>query len=315
MVQQRDKAGGVVPPCDWPPLVLWAGCLWKHGIIERAESMHESGFASMSLFMKDLQAWEEHGGTLARLRSELDARHAPVSCIDPYLGWYPGFDPRAASGTRAAFLRATEEDVFRFVAATGAPSASLVAPYQDDGVPFDAVVDSLGHFADRSAAAGLRLHLEVVPTSNVPDLYTALRLVTAVDRPNLGLLLDTYNLARSGTDPREIDGVPRELVFAIQLADGAADPVNDDYRLDSLHNRRQPGEGELPVAEMVERVLRKGPLPPLGPEIFHDELSAVPARLAARRCAEATRRFLAALGGHVPEDRRPQQCRSGHMSA
>jgi sugar phosphate isomerase/epimerase len=269
--------------------------VWKRGLIERAECLHGAGFSSMSVFMMDLAAWEDHGGSLADLRAELDAREARVSCIDPYLGWYPGFDPRAVTGERAAFVQATEADVLRFADATGAPSVSLVAPYDEDDVPFNAVVDSLGEFADRAAGAGLRLHLETVPTSKVRDLETALRLVTAVDRPNVGLLIDTYNLSRSGADPEELVGVPRELVFGVQLADGTAQPLNGDYRFDSLHNRRQPGEGELPVADFVDRLMRKGPLPPLGPEVFHDDLAAMPAERASRLCAAATRRFLGGL--------------------
>ena len=275
-----------------PPLIFWAGCAWKRDLLERAEAVKPEGFASMSLFMMDLAAWEQREGTLAGFRSELDAREAPVICIEPYLSWYPGFDPRAVTGERAQFVQAVEADVFRFADATEASFVSLVAPYDDDVVPFDAVVEALGAFADRAATAGLQLQLEPVPTSKVPDLPTAFRLVTAVARPNVGLLLDTYNLGRGGIDPEDLHAVAHELVFALQLGDGTARPLNDDYRVDSLHNRRLPGEGELPLAAIFEQVMRKGPLPPLGPEVINDDLAALPASLAARRCADAIRSFL-----------------------
>lgn len=250
----------------------------------------------MSLFAKDLIAWEERGGSLTSLRTELDARETPISCIDPYSGWHPGHDPRAATGERAAFLKATEEEVLRFAEVMGASDINLVAPYDRGEVRFDAIVDGLGRFADLAAEAGLRAQLEIVPTSGVSDLGTAMRLLTAVGRRNVGVLLDTYNLARSGVTPRDIDDVPHELVFSVQLADGDAVPLGGDYRLDSLHNRQLPGEGELPVAEMVERLMQLGPLPPLGPEVFRDALCELPADEIGSRCADATRRFLQGVG-------------------
>jgi 4-hydroxyphenylpyruvate dioxygenase len=277
---------------DDVPLVLWAGCVWRHGIVARAEGLHAGGFASMSLFTRDLAAWEGGGGTLAGLRANLDAREAAVSCIDPYLGWYPGYDPRAAVGERADFLRATEDDILRFADALDARHISLVAPYDGADAPLVEVVDELGGFADRAAAAGLRLQLEVVPRTKIRSLESAVALVTGVGRANLGLLLDTYNLARTGADPAALGEVPRELVFAVQLADGMREPCGGDPGFDSLHNRCQPGEGELPLADMLEPLLRNDPLPSLGPEVLRDELGGLPAELACRRCAEATRRFL-----------------------
>jgi sugar phosphate isomerase/epimerase len=276
-------------------LVLWAGCVWRRDLLERAEALEEGGFSSMSVFMKDLFEWEERGRTVAELRSELDARGAPVSALDPYIGWHPAFDPGAVTGERAAFLGATEDDVLRFADATGATWVSLVAPYAGPDADFAAVADSLGRFADRAAGAGLRPQLEIVPRTKLADVATAVRLVTAVGRPNVGVLLDTYNLSRCGTDPRELDDVPHELIFGMQLADAALEPPDGDAARESLHARLPPGEGELPVAELVRRVLRGGPLPPVGPEVFHDELAALPAAEAARRCGDAARSFLAAL--------------------
>lgn len=260
----------------------------------------------MTVFSRDLLEWEDGGGSLAGLATELKARDTPVSCIDPYLGWHPAHDPGAVTGERAAFFRATEADVLRFAEVMGAGDISLVAPYDRGQAGFEAVVDGLGRFADRAAQAGLRAQLEVVPTSGVADLATAIGLVEAVARPNVGLVLDTYNLARSGTMPSEIDDVPHELVFSVQLADGDAVPLGGEFRLDSLHNRQLPGEGDLPVAEMVQRLMRLGPLPSLGPEVFRDALLELPADEIGSRCAEATHRFLDGVGAGRGDQGQPR---------
>jgi sugar phosphate isomerase/epimerase len=135
-----------------------------------------------------------------------------------------------------------------------------------------------------------------MPTTHIGDLATALALVEAVGRPNLGLLLDTYNLGRSGDGPDDLDKVPRELVFQLQLADGAAEPVGENYFEDAV-TRLFAGEGALGAAAMVERLVAKGPLPPTGPEVINSErLDKLDPAVAAAESMEQTRRFLADLG-------------------
>ena len=97
-------------------------------------------------------------------------------------------------------------------------------PYTGDPAPVEEVVDALGRFADRAAEIGLLLHLEQIPTSMVPDLGTALEIVRGVDRPNAGLVLDTFHLARSGCTPEELSAVDPATVFHVQLCDGPATP-------------------------------------------------------------------------------------------
>jgi len=284
-----------MPDSNNSPLVLWAGCVWQRPLLERTEAVHAGRFSCMSLFTGDVSTYVEQHGSLRSLRHELDARETSINCIDPYLAWYPGYNPAAASGDAALHLRASEDDVLRYVEALGASYVSIVGPFGGPDAPFDAVVESLGNFADRAATIGARPHLEIVPSTKIPTLAAAIALLRAVNRPNLGLLLDTYNLERAGDDPSELSNVPLEQIFAIQLADGHATPVGGDYFADGLHHRQAPGKGDLRVADWVNRISAKGPLPPIGPEIFQDELNAMESKVAGEYCAHVSRDFLAKL--------------------
>ena len=277
---------------ELPPLVFWAGCQMYTDILDRAEGLHAGGFAASSCLVGDLVAWERSGRSLGQLRRELDAREMPIGTVDPYLAWYPTFDPHHVSGAAAAHLGATEDDALRYAEEMGATYFSVVGPFDGPDGSFEECVENLGRFADRAAAIGVRPHLEIIPTTKVPDLETALALVSAVDRPNFGLLMDTYNLARAGISAADLERVPRELVFQIQLADAPAVRHGTDYFDDAFHYRQLPGEGELAVAEMVQCFARKGPLPPTGPEVFADDLNAMPPAAAGRRSGEITRAFL-----------------------
>jgi sugar phosphate isomerase/epimerase len=266
-------------------------------MMERAEGARAGGFAAVSTLAGELAAWEADGRSLPTLRRELELREAPVNCVDPFVAWYPGYEPGRVRGEASAHLRASEDDVLRYCEELGAPFVTVVAPFVGRVGDFGEVVERLGRFADRAATVGVRPHLEMVPTTLVPDLASALALVRAVDRPNLGLLVDTYNLCRGGMVMDELDDVPLELVFELQLADAPAVAVGDSYFADALHRRQLPGLGELPVHEIVARLAAKGPLPPTGPEVFADDLAEMPAVDAARLAGQVTRDFLASAGG------------------
>lgn len=289
-----------------PPLVCWAGASLSHPLLDRAEGAASAGFEIISCVVGDLVELEEAGTSLGSVRRRLDELGLELNTIDPYLGWYPGYDP--AVGVAAEYggshLGATEEDLLRWADELGATYITTIGPFDDPAgrhenpprASFEEMVEALGNFADAAAKAGLRPHLEPMPTTHIGDLATALALVEAVGRPNLGLLLDTYNLARSGDGPDDLDKVPRELVFQLQLADAAAEPLGENY-FDDAFSRLFAGEGELGAAAMVERLLAKGPLPPTGPEVISSErLDKLDPAVAAAESMEQTRRFLADLG-------------------
>jgi sugar phosphate isomerase/epimerase len=280
-----------------PDLVYWASNSMPHDLLDRAEAVAPNGYAAMSCMVGDLAAWEASGRTTKELRRELDARGVVVNTVDPYLAWYPGFDPANPTGVAAKYgaphLVMSEDMLFRWADDLGATYVSTLGTFDGPTAPFGEAVEALGAFADRAAAHGLRPHLEPIPTTKVHDLADALAFVRTVDRPNLGLLLDTYNLGRAGVDPVELDAVPFELVFQLQLADGVGLQDRDsEYFADAFFHRSFAGEGEFPCADMIARLARQGPLPPSGPEVLNGALHALPPVEAGRVAAEATRRFL-----------------------
>lgn len=278
-----------------PDLIFWASNSMPHPILDRAEAVGPGGYAAMSCMVGDLAAWEGGGRPLSELRRELDARGVRVTTIDPYLAWYPGFDPERPTGVAAKHrehLVMSEEKLFRWADALGATYVSTLGTFDGPEVSFDEAVEALGGFVERASTHGLRPHLEPIPTTKIHNVDDGLRFVRAVDRPNLGLLLDTYNLGRAGVAPEELEAVPLELVFQLQLADGAGIEDGVDYFADAFHRRTLPGAGSFPDAEMIAALARQGPLPPTGPEVLYPELHALGPREAGVLAAEATRRFL-----------------------
>ncbi|MGH3278597.1 MAG: sugar phosphate isomerase/epimerase family protein [Trebonia sp.] len=279
----------------WRADMLWAACVIAHGLADRADAAAAGGFGTMSALCADLLALDQQGTDLVRLSRELGARGVRVSVLDPFLAWYPGWRPAPGSGPHLESQNIDEETVLRFADAVGAESMTVLTPFSGATAPLPAVVDALGRFGDRAGTRGLRLHLEVIPTSRAPDLATGWEIVRRVDRDNIGLVLDLFHLARARTDLALLRSVPAEKIFHVQLCDGSLVPRVPDYFEEAVTFRDFAGEGELPVRELAQCLADMGALGHVGPEVFSPGLARLPAAEAGRVCRAKTDAFLATV--------------------
>jgi 4-hydroxyphenylpyruvate dioxygenase len=275
--------------------MLWAACVIAHRLLDRADAAVAGGFATMSALCADLLTLDRQGTDLSRMSRELRARGVCVNVLDPFLAWYPGWQPTPGSGPHVESQNIDEDTVLRFADAIGAESMTVLTPFSGAAASLPAVVDALGGFGDRAGAHGLRLHLEVIPTSKVPDMATGWEIVRQVDRDNVGLVLDMFHLARARTDLELLRSVPAEKIFHVQLCDGSLVPRLPDYFQEAVTLRDFAGEGELPVWELAQCLADMGALCNAGPEVFSRELDRLPAAAAGRVCRVKTDAFLATL--------------------
>jgi sugar phosphate isomerase/epimerase len=278
-------------------LVLWAGCVMERDLLERAEAVVAGGFSCMSVICGDLVAHERAGGSVRDLARELEARGAPIPILDPFLAWYPGWTGAQVTGAQGDAQNIDPDTVLRYAEEVGARSLSVLAPFHGDPAPREEVLDALGRFADRAAAIDLQLHIEVIPTSLAPDLATGWDLVKGVGRDNVGLVLDTFHLGRSGTTAEELSVIPGDRIFHVQLCDAPLEPRMPDYFEEAVTIRDFAGDGELGVLDMARCLDEMGALMNVGPEVFSAELDAMSPAEVGQLCRTKTDEFLAAVGG------------------
>jgi sugar phosphate isomerase/epimerase len=277
------------------PLLLWAGCVQPYDLIERVDALHAGEFSSMSIGVGDVLRLErERGWSVERVATELRAREAPILVVDGLISWYPGWTPADPSNQWADWLNATEDTFLHYADVFGAELISVLSPFDGGNPrPVDEVVAHLAPFADRAAAQGLRAQLELIPTTRIPDIETAMSIITTLDRDNVGLVLDTFHFTRSGCTPETAAGVPADRFFSIQICDGPMTPQGDDYFDEVIKYRTFAGAGEHPVKELVQAVTTSGSVPPIGPEMFALDVHAMPPAEAGALCAQRSREFLA----------------------
>lgn len=119
------------------------------------------------------------------------------------------------------------------------------------------LIERFGVLCDRAAKGNVSIAFEFLPIFGVRSLDEALGVVRAADRPNGGVLVDTLHLARSGGSPADLTNAGTHLFPYLQIADAPALAPEGGIRgllHEAIDARLLPGDGDLPIAEVLRLV-------------------------------------------------------------
>jgi sugar phosphate isomerase/epimerase len=210
--------------------------------------------------------------------------------MDPVMNWYPDRRP-----SPSRFAGVSTDDALRMCQALGVTSLTAITTTTSD-VPVAELAEHFGRLCDRAADFGAQVHLEFMPFTVVRNLRTAWDLVRAADRPNGGLVFDTWHFFRGEPQFDVLAGIPGDRVFCVQLDDAPAVP-HGSLR-EETSRRLLPGDGALDLPAAIRALHRIGALRWVGPEVISPELAAMPVADAAALAMNRTRAVVdAALAG------------------
>ena len=155
------------------------------------------------------------------------------------------------------------------------------------------LVDRFAALCEAAAERGLRPGLEFMMYSGVKTLGDAMRIVTRAGHPAGAVTVDALHLRRSGGSPADLVGQPPERLPYGQLCDAPLQPVWPDEpraRAESRGDRLLPGDGELPLRELVDALPAGAALSVEAPVVA---LAREPAEVRARLAFTAATRLLA----------------------
>lgn len=127
------------------------------------------------------------------------------------------------------------------------------------------LVASLSGLADIAIAYGVRLAVEPVVFSTWHDLDHVLDVVHEVGTDRVGLCLDTWHLWTTQTPLHEVAALDASLILAVQISDTG--PMLGSQWADA-DRRELPGEGILPLDEVLDAILAAGYTGPLTLEML-----------------------------------------------
>lgn len=140
---------------------------------------------------------------------------------------------------------------FEVGAKLGAKAILVAADDNDRG----RLTENYARLCEAAHPFGLSADLEFMPWTAVPSLDDALDLLSNIDQPNAGLLLDALHFARSGSKLEDIARIPRQWLHYAQICDGPSQPADTQALIQTARAERLlPGEGEIDLAAIWERL-------------------------------------------------------------
>lgn len=235
------------------------GRAWVHELQPKIDQAARHGF-DIELFFEDLEYLAHtmpaptHNGRLKQaarqVRSMCDERGIAIVCLQPFMH-YEGLRDRALHRRRVEEFRVWIH--LAKILRTGTiaiPSTCL--PENEISGDLDLIVADMREVADLAAPETMQIAYESLAWGTYADTWEdAWRVVTAVDRPNFGICLDTFNMAaRVYADPsapsrknpnadedtrRSIDKLVKtidvEKIFFVQVVDAEflAEPLLEGH--------------------------------------------------------------------------------------
>ena len=173
-------------------------------------------------------------------------------------------------------------------AAFGAKYATVMGADED----WSRQRDNFSAICDLAAQFGLTCSLEFAVIRPLATLPQTLQLIAEAQRDAV-ICIDPLHLARSGGSPADVKALDAKYFPYAQISDGVLDPGEPNPALFGklgLGTRAMPGEGTLPLRELLAVLPRDIPL---SVELPYSLAKGASANAWAKTTLERTRAFLA----------------------
>jgi 4-hydroxyphenylpyruvate dioxygenase len=258
------------------------------GLETKLAAAARAGFRCVEIFENDLTFYP---GAARDVRRLADDHGLEIVALQPLRD----FEGSPSARRQRAFDRARVK--LDLTAELGAPLLCLCSSVAPDalGEP-ERIADDLSELADIARGSGLRIGYEALSWGrHVRDWTAAWDIVAKADKPNLGIVLDSFHICVRGAPIAPIADLPADRIALVQVSD-APDLTMDPMSL-SRHYRCYPGQGDYPIVDYLEAVAKSGYAGPVSLEIFNEQFRGASAASVAvdgmrslRAAGEALRR-------------------------
>ena len=149
--------------------------------------------------------------------------------------------------------------------------------------------EKLAVLSEMAISRGMIFTIEFFPPEGITSLERALEVVEFIGRGKARVLLDTTHMFRTGGTVEQVAAlVAEDLIGYCQLSDGRNAPPDADYMMTAMFARDVPGQGHLPLRELIA-VLPKDLTISLEIPRLDDLRGGMSPRDHAARCVAAAR--------------------------
>lgn len=258
---------------------------YRRKLHEEVSALAAAGLPGIGLSRSKTSEHDDE--TVASVLHEHGVRAASLSWAGGFTGSLRFSYEEALDDARDALQQAIRVGAETLVILTGSQNGHTVRHCRRT------VKDALLLLADEAGDRGVRLAL--LPMSPryqqektfLHSVDDALKLLDELNHPHIGLAFDTFH---SWQTPRLLERIPElaPRTFLVQLSDSAVDPRDE-------MDRRLPGQGVLPLPEIVQQFLASGYQGFFDVQVWSDDVWQLPLPEVIAAC----QRFIPSASGVV----------------
>ena len=255
---------------------------------EKLRAIATGGFDTVEIFENDLLSFSGSPRDVGNLCRDLGLA---ICAFQPFRDFEGMPEPQRARN----FTRVERKfDLMQELGTDLLLICSNVSPASLGGI--DRAAADFRALGELAASRSLRVGFEALAWGrHVNDYRDAWEIVRRADHTSIGVILDSFHALAPAFPVTAIESIPANKIFLVQLAD--APKLGLDVLSWSRHFRCFPGQGDLPVSDFMEAVLKTGYAGPLSLEIFNDQFRSG----SAVRTAIDGLRSLILLEDHVSD--------------
>lgn len=243
---------------------------------EKLQAAAAAGFDAVEVWREDIAACPGGAAEVRNMAGDLGLQIADIMVLRDATGLPDGLREAKRDETLAVM------DLALALGTACVQSPATMAPECIAG----RIDEDLAWMADQAAVRGLTVSYEATAWSVVDNtLPAAWDRVHRLGAANVGVVVDSFHICARGRDASDLDGVPADRIFQVQLND-LLEPVSIDdlpHLIEvARHRRVLPGDGRFPLADFMRRLDAMGYAGPMGVEVFSDVLKARPPADVAR---------------------------------
>jgi 4-hydroxyphenylpyruvate dioxygenase len=229
---------------------------------EKLRAIAAAGFDAVEIFENDLLSFSGSPRDVGKLCRDLGLG---ICAFQPFRDFEGMPEPQRARN----FTRVERKfDLMQELGTDLLLICSNVSPASLGGI--DRAAADFRALGELATSRSLRVGFEALAWGrHVNDYRDAWEIVRRADHKSIGIILDSFHALAPAFPVAAIESIPADKIFLVQLAD--APKLGLDVLSWSRHFRCFPGQGDLPVADFMEAVLKTGYAGPLSLEIFNDQ--------------------------------------------
>ncbi|PPI86361.1 sugar phosphate isomerase/epimerase family protein [Candidatus Pantoea edessiphila] len=158
----------------------------------------------------------------------------------------------------------------------------------------DKIDDDLRWMASEAIRYKMKIMYEPMAWCSVDNtLPLAWERIKRLDQPNIGLVVDLFHVYALGGDALQLDDIPVDRIYEVQLCDIAEKPPKDKNSLINIarHERQLPGKGIIQIDCFIDKLKSIGYRGPIGIEVFNDKLKCLPPEEVAQQAWTALNNY------------------------